>query len=606
MDLTSHLSVSVHTGRVEPAAADSLHHIMEASGQRLDIGSRRGKDAVEQVDDDAGAIAGATVRLEDRWKAAGLDRGGGQRPLSFEGPLQLAPLLRGKVRVHSVGDRDERHPVGDREQRQTDPVRSGRQLRGSRLVRQVGPEPDRQGCDAGGDESLDVVLAGPFDPAHAPGTGTPEAGGLTSRELLNTLRGLVGLNIVGADIVEVSPPYDHAEITGIAAAHVAYELLSVLARNRQDPTPVGSTIRPSHPGASRRPDMTTRTHRSTGRRRAGPPAADRVPLHRLRPAEGTARQGLAPGPVLVHRQLRADHDGHRLRRPLPGISLGWSVVAVVLGAVFGTFFMAFHANQGPRMGLPQMIQSRAQFGIRGAVVPFVAVVFVYVGFNVFNVILATQGLQPVLPGAPGCGTPILIVLAVALAVVGYDLLHFVQRWLTYLLIAVFGVLTIGALTNLDAGSAIPSSGGFSWASFLITFGAAAGYQISYAVYVSDYSRYLPQGRPGKRRDLLDLRRCRRLGGLADVAGRVPRLVDRRSRRDRQHPADRELVFPGFGTFAVVVSVPALVSIMAINFYGAMLTGASAVDGFRPVKADRPQSGHRDRRRRASSPTWSPC
>jgi agmatinase len=70
-----------------------------------------------------------------------------------------------------------------------------------------------------------------LDPAHAPGTGTPEAGGMTSRELLNTLRGLVGLNIVGADIVEVAPAYDHAEITGIAAAHVGYELLSVLAAN---------------------------------------------------------------------------------------------------------------------------------------------------------------------------------------------------------------------------------------------------------------------------------------------------------------------------------------------------------------------------------------
>ena len=77
--------------------------------------------------------------------------------------------------------------------------------------------------------SIDIDV---LDPAHAPGTGTPEAGGLTSRELLNTLRGLVGLNVVGADIVEVAPAYDHAEITGIAAAHVAYELLSVLARNR--------------------------------------------------------------------------------------------------------------------------------------------------------------------------------------------------------------------------------------------------------------------------------------------------------------------------------------------------------------------------------------
>lgn len=77
--------------------------------------------------------------------------------------------------------------------------------------------------------SVDIDV---LDPAHAPGTGTPEAGGLTSRELLNTLRGLSGLNVVGADIVEVAPVYDHAEITGIAAAHVAYELLSVMAANR--------------------------------------------------------------------------------------------------------------------------------------------------------------------------------------------------------------------------------------------------------------------------------------------------------------------------------------------------------------------------------------
>ncbi len=74
--------------------------------------------------------------------------------------------------------------------------------------------------------SVDIDV---LDPAHAPGTGTPEAGGLTSRELLATLRSFAGLNLVGADIVEVAPAYDHAQITGIAAAHVGYELLSALA-----------------------------------------------------------------------------------------------------------------------------------------------------------------------------------------------------------------------------------------------------------------------------------------------------------------------------------------------------------------------------------------
>lgn len=74
--------------------------------------------------------------------------------------------------------------------------------------------------------SVDIDV---LDPAHAPGTGTPEAGGLTSREVLAMLRALAGLDIVSADIVEVAPAYDHAELTGIAASHVAYELLSVMS-----------------------------------------------------------------------------------------------------------------------------------------------------------------------------------------------------------------------------------------------------------------------------------------------------------------------------------------------------------------------------------------
>ncbi len=68
-----------------------------------------------------------------------------------------------------------------------------------------------------------------LDPAHAPGTGTPEAGGLSSRELLAVVRSLADMTIVGADVVEVAPAYDHAEITGIAAAHVGYELVSAMA-----------------------------------------------------------------------------------------------------------------------------------------------------------------------------------------------------------------------------------------------------------------------------------------------------------------------------------------------------------------------------------------
>jgi agmatinase len=75
--------------------------------------------------------------------------------------------------------------------------------------------------------SIDIDV---LDPAHAPGTGTPEAGGLTSRELLALVRALEPAAVVGGDVVEVSPAYDHAEITAIAAAHVLYELVTLMAR----------------------------------------------------------------------------------------------------------------------------------------------------------------------------------------------------------------------------------------------------------------------------------------------------------------------------------------------------------------------------------------
>jgi agmatinase len=92
--------------------------------------------------------------------------------------------------------------------------------------------------------SVDIDV---IDPGMAPGTGTPEAGGLTSRELLATVRGLAGLEIVGADIVEVAPAYDHAEVTGIAASHLGYELISLMA--------AGGRSRASQHSSRARPDL---------------------------------------------------------------------------------------------------------------------------------------------------------------------------------------------------------------------------------------------------------------------------------------------------------------------------------------------------------------
>ena len=272
--------------------------------------------------------------------------------------------------------------------------------------------------------------------------------------------------------------------------------------------------------------------------------------------------------------------------PVIGLSVWWTVIAVITGACFGTFFMAFHANQGPRTGLPQMIQSRAQFGSRGAIVPFAASVFVYIGFMVFDTILATQGLLLAFPGDKLFWYPFLIALSILIAVVGHDLLHFIQRWLTGLLVVVFVIITVLAIVHFDSTTVTEtaSTAGWDGASFLVMFSLAAGYNISYAIYVSDYSRYLPQNASAPKLigwtylgAALSASWLMSLGALlgshipdADAIGAIKTVGD--------------MLFPGFGTFAVLVSTVALISIMGVNAYGAMLTGTTAVDGFRKVSA----------------------
>ena len=81
--------------------------------------------------------------------------------------------------------------------------------------------------------SIDIDV---LDPAHAPGTGTPEIAGMTTRELVGVLRGLAGLNIISADVVEVSPAYDHAELTSLSAATTVFEITNLFAYSRKQKT----------------------------------------------------------------------------------------------------------------------------------------------------------------------------------------------------------------------------------------------------------------------------------------------------------------------------------------------------------------------------------
>jgi nucleobase:cation symporter-1, NCS1 family len=184
--------------------------------------------------------------------------------------------------------------------------------------------------------------------------------------------------------------------------------------------------------------------------------------------------------------------------PALGLSLGWSIVAGALGILTGTVFMAFHATQGPTLGLPQMIQSRAQFGYRGVVVPLVATLFTYLAFNVTDQVLMSQGLNASFGWNANLVAIVAALAAAAIAIWGHDWVHRVFRSILVFSLPLMVILTVGVIFGLAHGHAPKAHLGFTFAAFMAQFSAAAAYNITYAPYVSDYSRYLPKGTDPKK------------------------------------------------------------------------------------------------------------
>jgi purine-cytosine permease-like protein len=274
-----------------------------------------------------------------------------------------------------------------------------------------------------------------------------------------------------------------------------------------------------------------------------------------------------------------------------GIALGgtmlWTALAVIGGCALGTFFMAFHSTQGPQLGLPQLIQSRPQFGYMGALLVWVVAMVAYIGYNAFNGVLAAQAVRQ-LAGthAPADHTTILLFLAVALAmaVVGYDWIHHLQRVVAYCMLALLALFTVGAFWAIPMPPLLLELGTFKTIPFLVQFFAAAAYQLSWSIYVSDYSRYLPPnvgvaasfawtyvgGMVGGVWMMLVGTYAAALSPHADVAAAMQQAAD--------------ALLPGFGSWLLGGALLGLMSISALNFYGASLTLLSVADCFRPQRA----------------------
>jgi nucleobase:cation symporter-1, NCS1 family len=272
-----------------------------------------------------------------------------------------------------------------------------------------------------------------------------------------------------------------------------------------------------------------------------------------------------------------------------GIALGgnllWTAVAVVLGCAIGTFFMAFHSAQGPQLGLPQMIQSRPQFGYVGALLVWVVALVTYVGYNSFNQVLAAQALHQ-LAGSIPVGSPAVVVgfaaLAAGIAVIGYDSIHLAQRGIAFVMIALLTVFSAGAvLLGIPAAQWAPGS--FRAGPFLTELLAAASYQLSWSIYVSDYSRYLPR-EVSVRASFWWTYLGAFIGGawmmlVGSIAAATAPQLDVAAALE--HAANR--ILPGFGPVLLIGALLGLVTVAALNFYGASLTLLSVCDTCRKLR-----------------------
>lgn len=172
-----------------------------------------------------------------------------------------------------------------------------------------------------------------------------------------------------------------------------------------------------------------------------------------------------------------------------GNNLFWSIIVILLGNALGGVFMALHSAQGAKLGVPQLIQSRSQFGFFGALLPVILAAFLYLGFFATTAVVGGQAVHAAMPGLSlDTGTVIVAVISLVIALIGYRAIHSVMKWAMWPLAIMVLIVTVGVLIH---GGYDFSPIGFAVGPFLSGIGLIATFLLTYGPYVSDYSRYLP-------------------------------------------------------------------------------------------------------------------
>jgi nucleobase:cation symporter-1, NCS1 family len=174
--------------------------------------------------------------------------------------------------------------------------------------------------------------------------------------------------------------------------------------------------------------------------------------------------------------------------------LGWTstILVFLVANVLGVAGVGMAAALGPRLGMPQMTAGRATFGINGNRLPSAAASLLFIGYFGTTAILGAETVRalwniPAWPIVVAIG-----VVSLGLTISGYDMVHRIERWLTWLAIAVFASVTVFAFINYPARSSIALASGAKFVPvLLLVFGAIFSYAVGWSAYASDYSRYLP-------------------------------------------------------------------------------------------------------------------
>jgi nucleobase:cation symporter-1, NCS1 family len=268
--------------------------------------------------------------------------------------------------------------------------------------------------------------------------------------------------------------------------------------------------------------------------------------------------------------------------PSMGLSFGFTSLAGTLGILFGTIFVAFHASQGAELGLPQMIQSRAQFGYRGVSVVLIGTLFTFVGFNVADSVLVAAGLHGILGWNENLVTLVIAAVAIGIAVYGHDWLHRIFRGCFWVCLPLYTLLTLAIMAG-RVPATHPTLGAFTWVAFIAQFAASAAYNITYAPSVSDYSRYLPrETRPGHIIAAVFLGASSAAIWLISLGAWLATRLGASDGLVALHDAGNAL-FAGFGVLMALASVTALVATMGLNAYSGMLTVVTALNSLLDVR-----------------------